>query len=150
MNKFLKTAIAITILALFSFEADSQDSEKQFIFNKDVKLPGADTWQNVKRFTPTIAEAKAADSLAQSFIVKNSKNYMWADRIKDYYGYYRQYVGYVSTNNEKVVFVNCFCKPHKNWKKKIINDSGGIACYFSLNVNLDTNRVYNFYINAPH
>ena len=64
--------------------------------------------------------------------------------------YQRQYVPVLTTENEKLVYVNCFCSAHDEWRKELIeaNDMG--KCYFQLMVDLTKNKYYSLFVEENH
>ncbi len=66
--------------------------------------------------------------------------------IKDYK---RQYLPVENEKGERLVWVNLFCGDFKKntWNKVLIVKDGG-KCYFSLKINLQTGRYYEFMVNG--
>jgi hypothetical protein len=94
-------------------------------------------------------EINIADSLAEIYVKKNRADYAWTKEISDFESYYRQYVGYLNEKNEKIIFINSFCRPEQNWMKEIVNYKGGGSCYFDIKVNVSVKSTFDFNVNAP-
>jgi hypothetical protein len=65
--------------------------------------------------------------------------------------YNRQFVGALNENGEKIIWINCFCKPEKeneDWKHKLIIAMGGGTCFFNFKVNVTKNEYYDFKVNG--
>jgi len=62
--------------------------------------------------------------------------------------YYKQIVAVTNSNNEKEVWINCFCFVKKDWKRGLRMVSDGGHCYFKLKINLTKKAVYDFYVNS--
>lgn len=136
-------------LSLIAITAFSQANEKQFAFNKQIKIEHSEVDNQYKRFTPTARELQLADSISKIHIKKNRAKYPWADEIIDYNSYYHQYVGYLNGKQEKIIFVNSFCSPAEDWKTQLVQTSGGGSCYFNIKVDLSTRKAYNLNVNSP-
>lgn len=65
--------------------------------------------------------------------------------------YCRQYIPYI-LKNEKIVFINCFNKDLVSelpfWRKFFVSVDGGGKAFFKVNVNLTTNKCFEFWINT--
>ncbi len=153
----LLTIITLCFLHLASI---GQDDTLRIIFNKDNK-PG--NYQNYfsDRFTPTEDEINILDSVAVIYVHLDhfqSISPKYNSHMEDYDKYYRQYVGLINKNGNKIILVSGFCKHYadthnykKIWKKKLVSSliKGGGACYFSLMYDVKTGMCFNFVINAP-
>jgi|GEM_PF-2445173 len=73
------------------------------------------------------------------------------DIDENIYVYGRQYVAYEDKNGEKIVWVNFFCNPDEYsdyWKTEIVSVDDGGNCYFQLKINLNTNKVFDVFVNG--
>jgi len=64
---------------------------------------------------------------------------------------YKQVIPVMNGNDQKEVWVNCFChKPWNNydWKTDIVMVLDGGNCYFQLKINLTTSTVVSFSVNG--
>jgi len=101
------------------------------------------------RWTPSLADVEQAEAILLDCIESYNKK---AKIDEDYFvetlkidesG--RQYVGIKNSNNEKIIFINCFCNPEdvsEYWKKVYIKFTDGGACNFNVKVNLKTNQCF--------
>lgn len=142
-----------------------EDTVKYAILSiKDNKYIVKDT--NVKSFNLISDDIAVLDSLLSNFtqiynqvglddyqiaVGKNpnseiKKRYF----IIDMNNYKKQYVPYLNTENEKIVFSNYFCELHgnHNWKKHIIRVFDGGNCFFTLNINLTQKKIIYYSING--
>jgi hypothetical protein len=63
--------------------------------------------------------------------------------------YKRQYVAVINENNEKEVWVNCFCDNLGiNWKKNLVFVLDGGNCFFNLKINLTKEKCYALMVNG--
>ncbi|MGB4843674.1 MAG: hypothetical protein WBP16_04360 [Ferruginibacter sp.] len=61
----------------------------------------------------------------------------------------RQYIAVINQENEKEVWVNCFCSSYfPNWRTQIAKVLGGGKCYFNLKMNLTKGFYYHLMVNA--
>ncbi|QMU66223.1 MAG: hypothetical protein GKR88_19375 [Flavobacteriaceae bacterium] len=98
---------------------------KGVIFEKEYKSL-IDIKDYEKSFTPSLEEIKIVENL---FLKKiESKRKIKKTPKKEFYNYYRQYLGYINSNQEKVIMVNMlnFNKKSKakrmfeNWDKDYV------------------------------
>ncbi len=60
-----------------------------------------------------------------------------------------QLVGFINIDKEKEVWVNAFCRGHReHWKTRPVIVFGGGSCYFSFHVNLTKKRIHSSYVNG--
>jgi hypothetical protein len=66
--------------------------------------------------------------------------------------YKRQYIVVTNNQNEKEVWINCFCSVDRfdniGWRRKIIFVKDGGNCYFNLKINLTSEKYYDFWVNG--
>jgi hypothetical protein len=104
------------------------------------------------RFSPKEEEFLIADSLANDYIKQNSSKFTLNGKpIENYKDYFKQVYGLIDKNNNKIIFLNCFCsiESHDYWKDKTVTVKGGGECYFSIKINLKDCKIFDFRINAP-
>jgi hypothetical protein len=79
---------------------------------------------------------------------EETKKYFTIDLKK--MGYKRQYVCVISDNEEKIIFVNCFCKSFtgNDWRRFLLQVDDGGRCYFSLKINLTKKKYFDFFVNG--
>ncbi|MCL2549664.1 MAG: hypothetical protein FWE78_01815 [Methanimicrococcus sp.] len=61
--------------------------------------------------------------------------------------YYRQYIPYTNEKGDRCVWMNLFCRPIGDWKTHRIHVEGGGVCFFSVGLNLDTGKRFDFIVN---
>lgn len=103
---------------------------------------------NLTRFTPSNSDILKADSLTMLYIKSHKKEHPRAHQeITDFGSYYRQYVGYLNKENQKIIYLNSSCRMFPNWRTDIISVMGGGSCYFNVRVNLAKCECYEFIVN---
>jgi hypothetical protein len=123
--------------------------------------------QNVKRFTPSLAEIKIAENILKKNIRKiNAKKMNQGNGCpvihRNLNIYRRQYFGYFNEKNERVIFVT-FNKSKltviekikgfqidesDNWKKEKENWFDGCSKHWEIKINLTTKELFDFGING--
>jgi hypothetical protein len=71
--------------------------------------------------------------------------------IKDFKYHKRQYIPYINSKGEKIVWINCFCSVDRNsddWKNELIFVLDGGNCYFNLKINLNTKKSFDLIVNG--
>ena len=61
--------------------------------------------------------------------------------------YYCQYIPYTNEKENRCVWMNFFCRPIGDWKTHRILVEGGGVCFFSVGLNLDTGKRFDFIVN---
>jgi len=61
--------------------------------------------------------------------------------------YYRQYIPYTNEKGNRCVWMNFFCRPIGDWKTHRVHVEGGGVCFFSIGLNLDTGKRFDFIVN---
>lgn len=102
----------------------------------------------------TESEIYKTDSIVQACILINQKALPAALKNHfaiDFSKYKRQYVTVINSENEKEVWVNCFCQsPSVDWTKEVVLAKDGGNCYFNVIVNLAKTTCRDFVVNdAP-
>ncbi len=63
--------------------------------------------------------------------------------------YKQQYIPYINSNGDKIVWVNCLCDQNvSDWKKDIIIVRDGGSCYFHVEINLTRKNYGLLYVNG--
>ncbi len=63
--------------------------------------------------------------------------------------YKRQYIISFNSQQEKEVWINCFCQvTSDDWKKNVVVVKDGGQCYFRLKINLVTKTCYDMSVNG--
>lgn len=68
--------------------------------------------------------------------------------IIDLSKYQRQYMSYIDTTGDRIVWVNCFCKTLENdWKNTPIVVADGGNCFFNVKINLTKQSYTDLFVN---
>lgn len=123
------------------------------IFHKNIKLTPNDT---VTRWTPSDAEIDELENSLISFISKQKKinqigNYPIISKKLN--KYIRQYAGYISSEGEKIIYVNCFWYEKddpfsKGWEKRLIQVFDGGSYYWQIHFNVRKKEFSGFSVNG--
>ncbi len=151
MDKTMKKLILSFTFLSISLIIFGQTASNIILFDKSAKIWGFKI-DNYMRFTPSIEDFNAIDSLAANFVKNNSDSLTFIKKpINNYHSYYKQVYGLINKEGDKVLFVNCFCnvKRHDYWKRETISVKGGGSCYFSFKVRLNDSSFYDLHVNAP-
>ena len=83
-----------------------------------------------------------------TFMTENSaSNWAQTDLYIELARYYRQYIPYANEKGNRCVWMNFFCRPVGNWKTHRVHVEGGGVCFFSVGLNLDTGKRFDFIVN---
>ena len=147
----MKNYTLLLIGLLFLESLSGQENRKFILFDKDSKITGI-YFSDYKRFTPNENEFLFADSIANAYVAKYSNKFTHDNtQINDYQDYYKQVYGLIDKNENKIILLNCFCsvKDISYWKEKYVSIMGGGKCFFSIKINLNERKIFDFWINAP-
>ncbi|WNY22751.1 hypothetical protein MmiHf6_00360 [Methanimicrococcus hongohii] len=61
--------------------------------------------------------------------------------------YYRQYIPFLNEKGDRCLWINLFCRPVGDWKTHRVYVEGGGVCFFSVGLNLDTGKRFDFIVN---
>ncbi|MDV0446038.1 hypothetical protein MmiAt1_16480 [Methanimicrococcus sp. At1] len=61
--------------------------------------------------------------------------------------YYRQYIPFTNEKGDRCLWINFFCRPVGDWKVHRVHVEGGGVCFFSVGLNLDTGKRFDFLVN---
>lgn len=174
-----KTFIVLFTFFIFSCSSEFKVVEKPTEYSEIIKrrqVVGAKfsengacfmCLQNVKRFTPSLAEIKIAENILKKNIRKiNAKKMNQGNGCpiihRNLNIYRRQYFGYFNGKNERVIFVT-FNKSKltviekikgfqidesDNWKKEKENWFDGCSKHWEIKINLTTKELFDFGING--
>jgi len=126
-----------------------------YVFNKewevDITVENQDG-----RFTPDDIDIARAEKLMQkklAYLNRNHENQEGKCPIIDEHirKYTRQYVGFTDINGAKILWINGVWdeKMEKQLSQDIVRATGGCGRYWSIKVNLDTEKVYGLEVNEP-
>lgn len=83
-----------------------------------------------------------------TFMAENpASNWAQTDLFIELERYYRQYIPFLNPKNERCVWINLFCRPVGDWKTNVVQVNGGGVCFFSIGLNLDTGKRFDFIVN---
>jgi len=145
------------MIPIFGF---SQTDKNDFIF--DWQNDNSSLWISIdstlKKFTPTIEEIGIAKNLSKDYIDSLEQNRN-LETVKQYgkllkFGdsdYYRQYVGFVDSNGNRIIFINAVCKSYgqkSDLKKNWIFVLDGGSCFYQIKVDLTNKKCIDFSVNG--
>ena len=153
----IRILIIILIIPIFGF---SQTNKNDFIF--DWQNDNSSLWISIdsafEKFTPTIAESGLVIQLSKNHI--DSLEHNREPKIVKEYGkllkfsdsdYYRQYVGYIDSKGNRIVFVNAVCKSYgqkSDLRKDWIFVFDGGSCFYQIKVDLTAKKCFDFSVNG--
>ncbi len=124
-----------------------------YVFNKDWSVDIMVENQD-GRFTPEDIDIAKGEKLMQkklAFLNRNHENQEGMCPIIDEHirKYTRQYVGFTDVNGAKILWINAVWDENmeKQLSKDIVRATGGCGRYWSIKVNLDTEKVYGLEVN---
>lgn len=107
-----------------------------------------------ERFTPTHLEIQIAEAALRKDLeklntplVNQHKSPIIHRKLKNFK---RQYFGYLDSNNNKTLFINCFWKKseHENWLNSQVTVLDGGSYFWNVKFDLKTSKLYDLYING--
>jgi hypothetical protein len=109
-----------------------------------------------KRFTPTKEEINKAEAVLNSELKNLNKerpNQLSTPVIHEKLRKYkRQYFGYTDQNGKRILLINCYwCKRKEfdeKWLKEKISILDGGSYFWEIKFNLDTNELFELYVNG--
>jgi len=91
-------------------------------------------------------EKKSEDFV--TFMTENpASDWAQTDLFIELERYYRQYIPFTNDKGNRCVWVNFFCRPVGDWKNFRVHVEGGGVCFFSIGLNLDTGKRFDFFVN---
>ena len=153
----IRVLIIILIIPIFGF---SQNDKNDFVF--DWQNDNSSLWISIdstfEKFSPTIEEIGIAKKLSKDYIDSLEQNRN-PEIVKQYgkllnFGdsdYFRQYVGYVDSKGNRIVFINAVCKSYgqkSDLKKNWIFVLDGGSCFYQIKVNLTNKKCTDFSVNG--
>jgi hypothetical protein len=126
------------------------------IFPATVKLQLQDT---VRRWTPTAADIEQLERELVVFMDKQPRKSPVNDKTfgpsihRQLRGYTRQYVGYISPQGEKIIYINCFWNPKddpflKHWSTNLVQVLDGGSAFWHIHYNTAKRRFAGLAING--
>ena len=91
-------------------------------------------------------EKKSEDFI--TFMAENpASDWAQTDLFIELERYYRQYIPFTNEKGNRCFWMNLFCRPVGDWKNHRVFVEGGGVCFFSIGLNLDTGKRFDFVVN---
>lgn len=132
------------------------------IFNQDYQMPYFENPPAERRFTPTIKDIESVERILREDLKNiNIRKNQGPSLHKKLRKYQRQYIGFISEEDDRIVFVNCnwqkynvlrrlrgFEPPGNGWKTgfQIFFDGG--SYHWNIKVNLDKKELIDLNVNG--
>ena len=110
---------------------NSESEELKFLLDKAVSVYNE---KQSEDFVTFMAENPASDWAQTDLFIELER-------------YYRQYIPYTNEKGNRCVWINLFCRPVGDWKMHRVQVEGGGVCFFSIGLNLDTGKRFDFFVN---
>lgn len=143
---------ALFLIFLISCESQNNNlKSNQTVISAESKMD----WlfgKNYKNYNPSDGDIAIAEKIMlQGFDdQKRGTVNRLADKLPG--DYYRQFVGAIDENGNKIIWVNCFYKSElgtfKEWKDKIVYVEDGGNYFFNVKVNITKNTYTDFRVNG--
>lgn len=153
----MKTLTFFMVL-LLNFSPSTQVVGKHFsgyIFNKD-HFVMVDAGQDFKRYTPTKEDVYKSEEIIKTHIKLTNRNLINQAEPnpiihQNLNKYVRQYVGFINSNNEKIIWVNFIWKQSSqkhHLEKDLITVLDGGSYYWNVMVDIKNNNLYDLDVNG--
>jgi hypothetical protein len=156
----MRQILNLIVLMMMTLGGFAQIEKRDFIFdwqnNKDIIWISIDS--TYIKFTPSIDEVLLAKEISIKYI--DSLEKVRDPKIKKHYGkilnsnhkdYYRQYVGYIDKEGNRVIFINAGCSAsgeNKNLDRIWIFVLDGGSCYFQIRIDIKKKKCIHFNVNG--
>lgn len=107
------------------------------------------------RFTPSQQEIECVEKLIFTLMPKEKIAMVNFGKkcpkiVKNLKNYNRQYVGYIDSNGNKIIWINFIWKKDcpDNWERDIILNTDGCSYFWRAKINLKENKLFDFYVNG--
>lgn len=90
--------------------------------------------------------AERADKFVEFMAEKPDADWTQTDIFLEPENGYRQYVPYANEKGERCLWINFFRRPVGNWFERRVTVEGGGTGYFSIGLNLDTGKRFDFIV----
>ena len=155
----MRKVLSIFILQLFTLPLFAQDVKNGYIIDKDTYVFGYTYGQNNNsfRFTPSVADIEKAEAIVmdnKSYIRDQPNAFAGKDIFKHYNRYFKQYVGFLNKDGERLILINYIHKSHMrhitsdSYKNEIISVLDGGNHYWRTEVNIDKEILISVDING--
>ncbi|WNY26613.1 hypothetical protein [Methanolapillus ohkumae] len=109
---------------------------------------GAEISEQLLQKAVDIFNEKASEDFV-TFMEKNpASDWAQTDLFIETEKYYRQYIPFLNERKERCFWMNFFCRPVGNWKSHRVEVKAGGTCYFSIGLNIDTGKRFDFIVNG--
>lgn len=155
----IRNLILIVVYSSLSLTGCAQTDKKDIIF--DWKAHKENFWISIdttyQLYTPSIDEIVLAKELSIQYIdslekIREKKKSDFGTILQfNHSDYYRQYVGYIANEGNKVIYINAICAASgdKNDLKKtwwFVLDGG--SCYYQIRIDLKAKKCFDFSVNG--
>ena len=119
---------------------------RQFKQRSWVSSESAEAEILLEKAVSTYNEKQSEDFI--TFMAENpASNWAQTDLFIELNRYYRQYIPFYNDRDDRCVWINFFCRPVGDWKTHRVYVEGGGVCFFSIGLNLDTGKRFDFTVN---
>jgi hypothetical protein len=154
--------ILLTTFSLITFaQTENSDLNKFVVLNKDSLEYVPWIVEDLKSAVLTSNEIDLVDSLFQDYKTKSNNGDTAVQAMGEIglMDYKRQYLPVLNDDDEKIVWINCFCVngsnlPHfssnnpNKWNEEVIIVKDGGNCYLSVFLNLTTKKFDQLMVNG--
>ena len=154
--------ILLTAFSVIAFaQTENSDLDNFVVLNKDSLEYVPWVVEDFRSVVLTSSEINLVDSLFQDFKTKSNNGDTTIQAMGEIglMDYKRQYLPALNDNDEKIVWINCLCVngsnlPHfssnnpDRWDEEVIIVKDGGNCYFSVFLNLTTQRFEKLMVNG--
>ncbi|MDV0447703.1 hypothetical protein MsAg5_16140 [Methanosarcinaceae archaeon Ag5] len=109
---------------------------------------GAELAEQLLQKAVVIYNEKASEDFVEFMARSPASNWAQTDLFIEPEKYYRQYVLFLNERGEHCFWINFFCRPVGNWKASRVDVKNGGTCYFSIGLNIDTGKRFDFLVNG--
>lgn len=107
-----------------------------------------------KRFTPGFPDIdKAEHAMAEQMLQQRDTTKKLPDVYRHLKKYRRQYIGYITANGHKILYINLFwddAQYVKGWLKDIVIVQGGGSNYLNVKYDITANKLFDLQINPDN
>ena len=166
MRKILLLVLAISAAAMANAQNQQQtrylwtcthiqtSDYEGYLFSKDFWVDfGVENQES--RYTPSHSDVDKAEKLIKRKIAYINRDHENQDNCplidENIKQYKRQYVGFTDVYGAKILYINFVWdkKLDEKLDKEITTVEGGCSHYFSLKINLDTEKIWDLKVNEP-
>lgn len=148
--------ILVYLIVSIQISVSAQTLKNGYIIDKKITDLGLAASYST-RYTPSLSETQKADAIVldNKLVIQKAPGYRNAKQIgifSKYNGYYKQYIGYINDEGEKIILINFvpkkfIKKDNYNLTEPIVVLDGGNN-FWQVEVNLNTKRLLSVHING--